>query len=101
MGGLRTIHLADTFWKIFYSVIYSWGNKKQGYSRNFSSRWHGFLPNRRREGAILVQQRVGWTLRRLNIPHLNELHDLTNAFMCPHQDELRKLYPLMIREDLH
>eukprot|EP00959_Pyramimonas_sp_CCMP1952_P101810 2129761-Pyramimonas_sp.AAC.1 len=41
---------------------------------------HGFLPRRRREDAIAMQLCMGFRYRTQRIPHLNTLHDMTNAF---------------------
>eukprot|EP00959_Pyramimonas_sp_CCMP1952_P456311 9472934-Pyramimonas_sp.AAC.1 len=88
MQSVRVIHLLDTLWKYMYAVMYSGNKQAKQYDSSFPGWWHGLLRHRRREGAILVQQRVGHALRRLNIPHLNELHDLSNAFMCPSSEAL-------------
>ena len=51
---------------------------------------HGYWAGRRREGAMLAQRAVTWRLRQLGIPHLDDLADLTNAFMCPPTEWLEK-----------
>eukprot|EP00959_Pyramimonas_sp_CCMP1952_P318661 6667905-Pyramimonas_sp.AAC.1 len=100
MASQRIIHLSDTIWKSFYAVLYGWGDRKLAWANTSPSRWHGFLAHRRREGAILAQRRTGWSLRCQKPHHINELHDLTNAFLCPRTCDLLRISQQFVREDL-
>eukprot|EP00959_Pyramimonas_sp_CCMP1952_P034004 713115-Pyramimonas_sp.AAC.1 len=101
MNSQRIIHLSDTIWKIFYGVLYGRGDKKEASTNNMPSHWHGFLAHRRREGAILVQRRTGWSLRRQKQHQINELHDCSNAFLCPRTGDPLHMSHQLVREDLH
>ena len=54
---------------------------------------HGYLPGRRREGAMAVQQIVQSSVSKLGLSSMAHLRDMTNAFACT-KDVVR-------RESLH
>eukprot|EP00971_Amphidinium_carterae_P290338 5764552-Amphidinium_carterae.1 len=50
---------------------------------------HAYLKGRCREGAMLAQRALGWTLRAQHIPFYSDLRDMRNAFACT-KAELRE-----------
>ena len=74
-AGKRLVHLLDPLGKAWFMAKLRFGPEM-----NFPSSWHGFLPRRRREGAVLVQHICSWKLTKLNITHANVMFDQRSAF---------------------
>ena len=97
-AGLRTIHNIRPF--CWSWLRYLWIEGDVAHSPSWPSYAHGFLPLRRREDAIASQRIMTEKSRKSRIPHLNTLHDLTNAFASVDQQELLSgLSPLTREQD--
>eukprot|EP00972_Heterocapsa_arctica_P033070 4866153-Heterocapsa_arctica.AAC.1 len=51
---------------------------------------HGFVANRRREGAMMVQLLLAYRLQKANVSSVVTLHDGTNAFASTSHEALRR-----------
>ena len=80
--GIRIINLLSPEGKAFFSMVWKLSPERQC---EFS---YGFRAHRRREQAILVQNTVGWKLRKLGWSHYLGLHDVANAFPSMGHDAL-------------
>ena len=60
---------------------------------------HGFRTGGRREGACLTQRAVGWRLKRKGVAHINDLLDMTNAFLCARRDRMNEEGALLFASD--
>ena len=78
-AGRRVVHLLDPIGKGFFAGMLQRKKAQRGDRRQHH--WdHGFLPGRRREGAILVELLGAWKLRRLGVSSIASHKDMTNAF---------------------
>jgi len=80
---LRLIHIMCPFWKAFYKAA-----RRRGKMLEVPHFAHGFVRQRRREAAFLVQSCATWRARRCGVSHVIIFHDMTNAFPCSRYDDL-------------
>eukprot|EP00974_Lingulodinium_polyedra_P113795 11018212-Lingulodinium_polyedra.AAC.1 len=73
--GRRVVHVLDVLGKAFYVNLM----EAKGLSA-LPAADHGFAKNRRREGAVLVQQCSSFRLRAAGVSHLDCAKDMSNAF---------------------
>ena len=74
---LRFIHMFDPLGSMWFRLLYLTGGR---YEPHYSD--HGFVPHRRREAPILIQQCLQWRLRRIGRSSFKMLADMRNAFGC-------------------
>ena len=87
-AAIRLINVLPPDGKVFFSQMWARATPRE-------IPWaYGFYTGRRREQAILVQNALGWRLRRLGMGHTLTLHDVANAFPSPSHEALAT----MIRE---
>ena len=61
---------------------------------------HGCLEGRRREGAILVQQRCQWSAASAGVTSVFRLHDATNAYLSMKHDVAKQAANEMARKEI-
>ena len=61
--------------------------------------YHGYLPGRRREGAMLSQRALGERLRVAGVRHLNDIKDMTNAFASAREECRERAIVNLTKED--
>lgn len=72
--AIRLINLLAPEGKAFFSLVWRVSPERR------STLSYGFLKRKRREQAILIQNTIGWKLRKLGMGHYVGLHDVANAF---------------------
>ena len=93
-GGIRTVHLLDGIGKAWHWAM--WQKKDGAYQANS----YGFIPHRRREGAVLVVRVACWALWRLGVSAVCVFYDLSNAFSSIKQELLDEVvWDKAARED--
>ena len=96
----RVVHRFDEQGKAFYTQKMKAAKKilKPFYSHHA----HGFLPFRRRESAVLVQQASIWKARRCGRSSISMNQDMSNAFGSTKRQVLSEQVPsLFLEADVH
>ena len=76
LSAKRVIHLLDPLGKLFYGALLD-VNKSPPVPPAFA---HGCFKGRRRETPMMVQMNLTWRLKQLDLWHITDLKDISNAF---------------------
>ena len=84
LQGQRLLHLYCSYWRNYFGAVLARGIRNT--THNWPHWFHGYLPGRRREGAMLTQRAIQWKSDFAGLSTLNDLRDMKNAFACtvPH-----------------
>ena len=83
--GVRMIHVLCPFWRAWYRQV-----RTRHEVAAVLDCSHGFVAERRREGAMMVQMLLAHRLHKANISSVATLHDGTNAFASTIHEALRR-----------
>ena len=84
--SLRLIHVLCPFWRSWCRAALC-----RGPSLSWASYHHGFLPGRRREGAMMIMRISQWRSKQMGFEAVSCFHDLVNAFGCTEQNSLLEM----------
>jgi hypothetical protein len=105
VDAVRVLHLLCILWSNYHGQLLDKGLKeydgrcKAEGNEIWKSYQHGYLPGRRREGAMAVQRVMSERLARLGIDCINDLEDMTNAFACTRNESRVQTINELVRAD--
>ena len=95
--GQRIVHLYCPWWRNYFGAALKAEQRKTPFS--WPPWCHAYLAGRRREGAMITQRCLSWTLASLKLSCVNDLRDMTNAFACTAADARLCALSAMVGDD--